>query len=375
MTQSAKVANRDMLFLPDFCEVRIVFVVIVIGELLAFLLVLTPSFSSAGSLWNDLAMISLFIQWVALSSLATLCVCRRWLELLGNISAGIVSYALVLLVTVLLSEAVYWLIHSRVLDVDLQSAARTGSETYWFDQTQREEIASAWHWEFLLRNLGISAIVSALAFRYFYVQFQWRSNLESEAQARIQALQSRIRPHFLFNSMNTIASFTRSQPSLAEQIVEDLADLFRVSLGDARVPITLQREFEVCREYLRIEQLRLGDRLQVSWSADNLPDDALLPALSLQPLLENAVYHGIEPAPEGGEVRVIGEQYGNNIAVTISNTVDSRHQSQRAGNHMALDNVRQRLLAFFGEAGELRVSEHDSDYNICVVFPYRQDAS
>lgn len=166
-----------------------------------------------------------------------------------------------------------------MLDVRLPTLRPSGGERFWFAQQQLQQAADSWHLEFLLRNIAIAAIVSALAFRYFYVQLQWRLNLESEAEARIQALQSGIRPHFLFNSMNIIANFIRSQPALAEQVVEGLADLFRVSLGDTRVPVTLERELEVCHEYLRIEQLRLGERLSIEWCIDSLPADALVPAL------------------------------------------------------------------------------------------------
>jgi hypothetical protein len=128
-------------------------------------------------------------------------------------------------------------------------------------------MGTMWHLEFLAKNLAITAIVAAVALRYFYVQHQWRSRVQSEAKARIQALQSRIRPHFLFNSMNTIASLTRTSPELAEQVTEDLADLFRASLGDASVPVTLEREIEVCRQYLRIEEQRLGARVSTSTAA------------------------------------------------------------------------------------------------------------
>ena len=175
--------------------------------------------------------------------------------------------------------------------------------------------------------------------------------------------------------MNTIASFIRSQPALAEQVVEGLADLFRVSLGDARVPVTLERELEVCHEYLRIEQLRLGERLSIEWSIDSLPVGALVPALILQPLLENAVYHGIDPAAGSGVVRIIGESYGASLAITISNSFQPERCSQREGNRMAQDNIEQRLRAFFGEADRLRMDEVDGNYNACLVFPYRRERS
>ena len=319
-------------------------------------------------------MISLFIQWVALTSIGVLCISRRWLRLLDNWVAGAVSYAMVLVVTLLLSEVAFLLLEQRLIDVKLYSAMQMSEEAYWFAQQQlaSSETSTALHQEFLLRNLGISAIVTAIALRYFYVQFQWRANLESEAQSRIQALQSRIRPHFLFNSMNTIASFTRSKPELAEQVVEDLADLFRVSLGDARIPVSLSRELEVCREYIRIEELRLGERLKMCWQVDDLPGDAQLPALSLQPLLENAVYHGIEPAPDGGTITLEGKCDNNLLQIIITNTLSPDGRNSREGNQMAQENVGQRLQAFFGPASGLRVESGEQTYQVQITFPYQQ---
>ena len=152
-----------------------------------------------------------------------------------------------------------------------------------------------------LQNLAVCAIATGLALRYFYVTHQWQANVEAEAQSRVRALQARIRPHFLFNSMNTIASLTRSNPKVAEQAIADLSDLFRASLREHRERIPLAHEIEIARAYERVERLRLGERLQVDWQVDGLPMDAKVPALILQPLLENAVYHGIEPLDQGGD--------------------------------------------------------------------------
>lgn len=363
--------SNSAFFLPDFCAIRMVFSVVVAGELLAFVLTLAPN-TDSGNRWGDLAFVSLFIQWVGLTSAGLLCVSRRWLERLGNASAAAVSYGLVLVVTAVLSEAAYWLVEERVVNFRLAAPWRLSDEPYWFVQQRMLEGSSAGvsRLGFLLRNLGIGAIIAAVALRYFYVQFQRKANLESEAQARVQALQSRIRPHFLFNSMNTIASLTRSRPEVAEQVVEDLADLFRVSLGDARVPVTLGRELEVCRHYLRIEGLRVGERLRTEWLLD-LPEDALLPALTLQPLLENAIYHGIEPLPEGGPVRIEGALESKRLLVKISNSLAAGAGMQtRAGNQMAQDNVRQRLRAFFGDSGRLDVEAGAGEYRVRVSFPY-----
>ena len=163
------------------------------------------------------------------------------------------------------------------------------------------------HWTFLVRNVVITLVVTALALRYFYVTHEWRHNVELQATARVHALQARIRPHFLFNSMNTIAALTRTNPMRAEEAVQDLADLFRANLSEKRNQITIAEEIDVARTYQRIEQLRLGDRLRVVWKVDALPSGALVPGLTLQPLLENAIYHGVEPRADGGVVTVTGE--------------------------------------------------------------------
>ncbi len=182
-------------------------------------------------------------------------------------------------------------------------------------------------------------MVTALALRYFYVTHEWRHNVELQAKARVHALQARIRPHFLFNSMNTIAALTRSNPARAEEAVQDLADLFRANLNEKRNQISLAEEIDVARTYQRMEQLRLGERLHVDWKIDSLPTDALVPGLTLQPLLENAIYHGVEPRPDGGVVTVTGEFNKGMITIVVSNPVPAaephhaRRQSPGARQH------------------------------------------
>jgi len=196
--------------------------------------------------------------------------------------------------------------------------------------------------------------------------------VELESRERIRALQARIRPHFLFNSMNTIAALTRSDPTRAEEAVEDLADLFRVTLSEARTQISLREELEVARIYQRIEQLRLGDRLRVRWQVGDLPPRAIVPSLLLQPLLENAIYHGIEPLPEGGTVEVsgrVGEDGRVEIEVVNPCADDVAAAVHRQGNRMALDNVRQRLaLAFPGQA-TVDVDAGRREYRVRLRFP------
>jgi two-component system sensor histidine kinase AlgZ len=221
----------------------------------------------------------------------------------------------------------------------------------------------------MLRNLAICTIAGGLALRYFYVAHQWRRNVEAEAQSRVRALQARIRPHFLFNSMNTIASLTRTNPRAAEQAIADLSDLFRASLRENRERIPLASEIEIARAYERVERLRLGDRLQVDWQIDSLPMDASVPALILQPLLENAVYHGIEPLEKGGTIRVTGKREGPMVVLTIDNPVASKIVARRAGHRIGLDNVRQRLeLMFHGDA-QVEVFEAPERFVVTLRFP------
>jgi two-component system sensor histidine kinase AlgZ len=225
---------------------------------------------------------------------------------------------------------------------------------------------------FLLRNVSIGLVVTALALRYFYVTHEWRRNIEMQATARVHALQARIRPHFLFNSMNTIASLTRSNPAVAEQAVQDLADLFRANLSEKRDTITLEQECEVARTYQRIEELRLGSRLRVEWKIDSLPRNALVPGLMLQPLLENAIYHGIEPQPEGGVVTVTGELASGLITIVVRNPVGD-HQNEREGNRLALANIRERLGLLYGERGLVKSGKFDAEYIVTLRFPHVED--
>lgn len=354
----------EPVFLPDFCAIPVVFSVVIIGQLLAFVLVLgSGGASEAWAGWGELALTSLFIQWVGLTSAAILCVVRRWLRGTSDAVAAWIGFATIVVVTGAATEVGYWLITAERAVVG-NGLERGTLSALWFAQ------AGGGGGSLLARNLLVAAIVAAVALRYFFVQAQWRRQLERESEARVQALQSRIRPHFLFNSMNTIAAFTRSDPDVAEQVVEDLADLFRMSLGDARVPTQLGRELELCRQYVRIERLRLSERLCVEWQIDGLAaaGDAALPALTLQPLIENAVYHGIEPAPEGGRIVVGGYVAEGRVAVSLTNS-KPREPSARLGHQMALENVRERMTAFFAGQAAVEVHEEPDRYTVTLRFP------
>jgi two-component system sensor histidine kinase AlgZ len=344
-------AERPGFYLPDFCRARSVLAVILIAELVALLFTLARHGISA-SFWLDLAQISLFLLWAALGTAAAWCAARGLLSKLDVLAGSAVALALMLVITAAVTEGAWWLaVYSdRLVGIE---GRMSGSE----------------HLKLMLRNLAICAIAGGLALRYFYVTHQWRSNVEAEAQSRVRALQARIRPHFLFNSMNTIASLTRTNPRAAEQAIADLSDLFRASLRENRERIPLASEIEIARAYERVERLRLGDRLQVDWQIDELPMDASVPALILQPLLENAVYHGIEPLEKGGTIRVSGKREGSMAVLTIDNPVAEKLVARRLGHQIGLDNVRQRFeLMFHGEA-RVEVFEAPERFVVTLRFP------
>ena len=344
-------------YIPDLCKPRAVLAVVLIATLIALVLALARQ-SVSGDLWTELAGTSVYLLWTALLCAAVLCRARPWLARRSLVASSALTLLLIVATVALVSEGIYWL--GRGWD------ARLGVPSGLFPTR---------HWAFLLPNLGIAAIVGGLLLRYFYVTNEWRRSVELEARSRVRALQARIRPHFLFNSMNTIASLTRSDPARAEEAIEDLADLFRFNLSDARAQITLREELEVARIYQRIEQLRLGERLQVRWNVADLPSDAIVPSLLLQPLLENAIGHGIEPLPQGGIVTVAGRCDGDEIVVEIENPVSATARAVRSGNRMALDNIRQRLeLAFPGRAS-VDVADDGACYRVTLRFPHLADPS
>jgi two-component system sensor histidine kinase AlgZ len=349
-TDAAGGAEKS-LYLPDFCTSRAALVLILIVELTAFVLTLARE-NPGADFWADLARTSLFLLWIGITGAAALCLLKKPLARL-SVAQG---------------SAVVFLIIATVITV-ISSCALYIGRTYAIGDLGLAGLFPHNTGRFLTRNLSIGLVITALALRYFFVTHEWRRNVEMRATARVHALQARIRPHFLFNSMNTIASLTRSNPALAEQAVQDLADLFRANLNEKRNVLLLAEELEVAHIYQRIEELRLGERLQVDWKIDPLPRDALVPGLMLQPLLENAIYHGIEPRPEGGTVTVTGEVTNRLITIVVRNPVGEA-RSGRGGNQLALANIRERLSLMYGEQALVKSGRFDAEYIVTLRFPY-----
>src|SRR5574340_1047283 len=202
-----------------------------------------------------------------------------------------------------------------------------------------------------------------------YLHLRSRALSPALSEARLQALQARIRPHFLFNSINAVLSLIRSEPQRAEQALEDLAGLFRVLMADNRQLVPLRQEVELCRQYLALEQLRLGDRLRVAWHIENLPGEALIPPLVLQPLLENSVYHGIEPSAEAGEIGIHIYRARNAVHLVLTNPCPQQG-AHHAGRGMALANVRERLELHFDAEASLSAGERNGAYRVHIMLPY-----
>jgi len=225
----------------------------------------------------------------------------------------------------------------------------------------------------LARALAIAAATAGTVLTY--LRLHTRAYSPALAEARLQALQARIRPHFLFNSLNAVLALIRRDPRRAERTLEDLADLFRALMSDSRSLVRLADEISLVERYAAIEQLRLGERLRMSWELDQAPVDAMLPALVLQPLLENAVYHGVEPGTGIGDVLVRIERRGERVHMLIENPWREAGDGHRAGNHMALDNIRERLMLYFDDEARLEARVEGARYRVEIEIPYRSGAA
>ena len=241
---------------------------------------------------------------------------------------------------------------------------------------------SAAIWHVLLESQALDAdpaslprtlLLAGAASFLILAWFDWRARRLSPAlaEARLQALQARIRPHFLFNSLNSVLSLMRSNPARAENALENLADLYRGLMADNRQLSPLQREIELARAYLELEGLRLGERLQVDWRIDNAPSEALLPSLLLQPLLENAVCHGIEPHPAGGRIGVDIFSRNGQLNVVMRNPRNDQ-APERPGNRMALSNIRERLALHFDAEARLSTHRVGDEFVVQLVVPLKE---
>lgn len=342
-------ANKDNFFLPNFCSVRSILALCIAAQLIAFVFILATGDILSES-WDELGLLSIYVQWMALGSAGLLCIFRPWLSKLTLFWSATMAYV----ITLIASACISYLAQYLLIRMHYQWAGTS------------ETIP-----QFMVRCTAISAIIALVTLRYFYILQQWKERIELESQARVEALQSRIRPHFLFNSMNIIASLIRTRPVQAEQAVEDLSDLFRATLRDSGSMVAMSEEWRLCENYLRIEGLRLGDRLTVHVDLTRIPQNAAIPMLTLQPLIENAIYHGIQALEAGGTVSVVGEMQDNIIEVLISNPVPPYSLRRKStGNKIAVANITHRLHLLFGNQANLTAEVSEHLYAVKLVFPY-----
>lgn len=330
--------NTGDFFLPDLCRGQGLGAVLIISELLALLITIADSGLQYFD-WLQFSKVSLLSLWIALLSAMVLCFCKRKLSRLKHVTAAFIAFFLILLVTLFcgaVSEAVIW----------------------WYSSPLNNRQYNAGN---VFEYLIMVAIPAGILLYYLYLQQQLRVRERVELEARIQALQSRIRPHFLFNCMNMIASLIGSDPDKAERVVEDMSDLFRYALSDTQTLVPLGEELSLCRRYMALEKLRLGDRLATRWEIGDYGQGVVIPSLLLQPVLENAVYHGVQLLPDGGEVFVSVNRIDDRIEIVVSNPLGPVSQRHR-GNKMALKNIRQRLNAHFGASAKATAESNENCY-------------
>jgi two-component system sensor histidine kinase AlgZ len=320
--------------LPNFCNLGVMLRSLVLANafVVAAALVRAPTLAGA---WLELLALAAFCEPALIVSLAVLCAARRPLHAIGYIPA-------------------------------LAVIAAFEVATSWILALFAAELMPGRHLPFIQVAL-LTLFVTGCLLLYF--DLRARALTPAIAEARIQALQSRIRPHFLYNSINAVLSLMRSDPRRAERALEDMADLFRVLMADNRSLAPIGAEVDLARQYLAIEAIRLGERLRVSWRIDGMPADALVPPLMLQPLVENAVYHGIEPSPAGGEIAIDIGRSGGQLHMTLTNPypADNRHAP---GNRMAIANIRERLQLHFDAEASMRSEVRDGTYVVTIRMPY-----
>lgn len=327
--------------LPEFCRSGIVLRIFVLTQGLAIVLALVPGVSN--EFWSRLGLTSIFLHWVTLLSAALLCLFRRRLRHASPTVLAWLTLLLLMLVTLLVSIFAYSFLQ--------QNSWHHGDPFHLF----------------LLKTMLIALLVGGMGIQLFslYVQHSWR--LGAQSRSELDALQARIQPHFLFNSLNAAAELTQTDATAAETALLDLASLFRAAMH-AGAEVTLHEELELSRQYLALEQLRLEQRLQVAWDLPPALPQIRVPCLTLQPLLENAVRHGIERCANGGVIGIQLVASARFITIVLMNPVGDNKQ-KHSGNGIALANIRRRLELMYGDDASLTISSKDGQYRVKLVIP------
>ncbi len=335
-------------WLPDLCRLPRLATMFGVAELLVVLLALAPD---GGARWNPQRFVSAsaFALWLALTIAVLLCASRRQLSRLPVALGSLVAVAAAAFVALLGAAMVHQL--DRSLGYGLVPLQVRLSQ-------------------FALGSAAIAALITAVVLRYLYAIDGWQSQVRASARAEADALQARIKPHFLFNSMNTIAGLVRSDPIVAERAVLDLSDLFRAALGAGESGSSLREEVELAERYLAIEALRFGSRLQVAWRRDEpLPWTLPLPRLVLQPLVENAVLHGVARLPLGGCVEITLSVDGDLLRIVVRNPAPAPLGDDASGARHAQSSIGHRLAFAFGARARMTAGWGEGYYRCELAVP------
>lgn len=344
-------ANSKQLigFLPELCTPQAILRVMLGAEVLALILALSGSSLTYMDSLARLALTSLFMQWVVLGSTLVVCLSSKKIRKMSMLHIRIVVSSIVIAFTV----------GASILAIMADSYQKVGVIHYWDTP-------------FILRNIVIALLLVLMALHYFYVQSQITELLKADSSAKYDALQSRMRPHFLFNSLNTIAQLIYVDQAKAEDALLDLADIFRSTL-DTKPRVSLGEELDITLRYLRMEGLRLGKRrLNVVWDMDRntLPFNMDIPPLLLQPLVENAIYHGIQPRKDGGTLGISLYDAGDKLDVVVSNPIPPEGtNSHQKGNHIAQENLKNRLRLAYGDRANLKIIKSEHQYRVSFSIP------
>ncbi|HEX5313737.1 MAG TPA: histidine kinase [Gammaproteobacteria bacterium] len=334
-------------FLPDLCSPVATLPLVLIAALVA--LALAVARAAGPGFWPEFGRLLLFCEVLTLASAAVLCLLRRLLSGARPVLLAAFAFAALLATDWVISEGAWFLL--ATLGVPLPRGAQ--ARLWW-----------------VLRIVVVAAIVDALVLRYLYLGASWRENVRREAASRLAALTARIRPHFLFNTLNTAIALVAERPQDAERSLENLAELFRASLADQDSRIAFAEELAIVRRYLAIEALRLGSRLTVHWRLAPLVERALVPGFILQPLVENAVTHGIEPAAAGGSLEIRAERAGRMLELAVDNSIGA--DSGGEGYGIGLSGIRARLALVYGGDATLAVERSPGRFGVRLRCPWEE---
>ena len=329
--------------LPDLCRNSAILMTIVMSQVFTIMIYLVQD---AQLSFIHFCLLALYLLWNFLGSSALLCACRPWLKQRTLPTGFIISFLLCISIFAVI-EFISCKLVLPYIDIH-------------------------WHWQNIIRHFIIASIFIVLILRFFLLLDMLEQRSQSEIKARIQSLQSRIQPHFLFNSLNTIAELTATNPEQAEKAIYSLSSLFRSSLSDAEQAHSMQAEIDLCKQYIELERWRLGERLRLDWQVDAVSlDKVMVPRLILQPLIENAVLHGVQSNEQGGDVKIRLFEKRAYVEIEVANSYDDKVTQRKKGAGIALDNLQERLYAIYDDKHGFKASEEKDIFKVKLRLPKR----